>query len=394
METDLIFEILAIDVGEKSQVKTEQNLCYSLLSNSALFTAAELNGTQVQGEHVRTSVTAVAAVPSAETQLNSAFQLTSTAKLEHLEGFRKTIAEHLRKQNFEKLYILRDDVSEQLANSIYPMINRLENRLRSYVIKFMTTRLGPQWWEVTASSELKKKSNKRKNNETVFFPLVDHHAYAIDFNDLGALIYSHISGANSKEQILSDIRNVDETPEAIRELKNKLMGNYQRFFEEHFRSKGFQKKWEDLNKTRRKVAHNGLFVSADRDQAAEMFNDLNEIIDSAMSELDDLTLLDNETTQIKESLVEHGMFDVVSPETLTYELAQAERYFDGGFVGLKHFVTNHLGNQGYDFQSSYSLINAMAEKGQIEIYHVDHPHDPGITTAAVRQLRPKTAGRE
>jgi len=35
---------------------------------------------------------------------------------------------------------------------------------------------------------------------------------------------------------------------------------------------------------------------------------------------------------------------------------------------LKHFVTNYLGSIGYDYRSSYDLINQLEEEGLIELY--------------------------
>lgn len=65
----------------------------------------------------------------------------------------------------------------------------------------MTTRLGPQWFEKTATGELTRKIHQRKENEDVFSKHVDVRAYLIDFADLGQIIYTHSSGCTTKEEI-------------------------------------------------------------------------------------------------------------------------------------------------------------------------------------------------
>ena len=52
------------------------------------------------------------------------------------------------KLQFTNIRILRDDISTKIANEIYPLINRVENLLRRYLIKFFTRKIGVDWWEV------------------------------------------------------------------------------------------------------------------------------------------------------------------------------------------------------------------------------------------------------
>lgn len=61
------------------------------------------------------------------------------------------------------------------------------------------------------------------------------------------------------------------------------------------------------------------------------------------------------------------------------ECSQLKEYRD--FVGLKSFVRDYLGRQGYSFNSSYALINLLADKGKIEIYEVPNRYGAFNTTA-------------
>jgi len=73
-----------------------------------------------------------------------------------------------------------------------------------------------------------------------------------------------------KEDILKRINELEETPQAIRTLKEQLQSNYQKFFRESFKDKGFQEKWERLEKLRHKVAHNNLFTASDLEEGKEL----------------------------------------------------------------------------------------------------------------------------
>jgi len=81
---------------------------------------------------------------------------------------RKSVTQYLKSQNFDSLYVLIDQASERIACELYPLIYQVENLLRQYLIKFMVTRLGPNWWDATATSEWSQKVRQRKNNEIVF----------------------------------------------------------------------------------------------------------------------------------------------------------------------------------------------------------------------------------
>jgi hypothetical protein len=48
---------------------------------------------------------------------------------------------------------------------------------------------------------------------------------------------------------------------------------------------------------------------------------------------------------------------------------------------LKSFVRDYLGREGYSLNSSYALINLLADKGKIEIYEVPNPYGEFNTTA-------------
>ncbi len=372
----LNFELLALDTRDTSPIQCELNLLHSLLGNGRLWQRPRLDYSRIVDGDVAIAVVPIAADPELEATLNKAFLIRATGPLSTLEPLREPLAEHLKLQSFDRVYILADEVSEAIAREIYPLIYKVENLLRAYVIKFMTTRLGPQWFEKTTTSELNKKIHQRRENEEVFSQHVDIKAYLVDFADLGQIIYAHSSGCTNKEEIVRMISEVEETPEAIRALKAHLQSNYQKFFKETFKDKGFQAKWEALQKIRHKVAHNSLFTSADLARAKEIAQELRELIEEAIRLVDEVTLAAEEKEAIKESLVDRGQFDVITEDRFLEELRAAEAYFsqNNAFVGLKHFVTTHLGEKGYDYRASYEVAERLEKQNRVQIYKLDNPH--------------------
>lgn len=379
------FEVLAIDESGRSTIDSEHQLAYSVLSNSLISN----DGTYEKAKHeisihaTKIKVSKIATDVS-DAHFGKGFLLKAKGPSLELEPLREKLVAHIKSQHFGPLYILQDEISQDIACELYPKIYQVENALRGYLIKFMSTRIGPRWWEATASGEWRKKVSERKNNEAIFSKHIDSSAYLIDFSDLGKMVYEQSSGFNSKDDVIRKISECEETPDAIRKLKEELKSNYQKFFKEHFRDNDFQQKWEKLQWFRNKVAHNNLFVAKDSTEAGELTSSLLFIIKSASDEIPNIQIEEAERAAIRESIVEKGLaFEVVSEDRFMQELARAEQYFDepGKYVGLSHFIKGHLGPMGYDYASSYSVAEKLQALGKLEFYKALHPTEEYEVTA-------------
>jgi hypothetical protein len=86
-------------------------------------------------------------------------------------------------------------------------------------------------------------------------------------------------------------------------------------------------------------------------------------------------------------------FEDIDEETLKFELSKSQSWAyrnAEGFVGLSSFVTNHLGAKGYRFNSSYEIIDALCEKGEVEKYsHVTEGREYPVT--AIRLIGQQSA---
>jgi hypothetical protein len=393
MSNELKFELLALDTVEKSVVFTETNLLHAFLANGSLWNNPILDDARfrIKDGNVTLEVQRVKGDAEADTELSRAFLVTVKAEYSWLEPKRKAILDLLKDRKFDYLYVLLDQVSEKIANVLYPLIYKVENSLRAYLTRFMTTRIGPKWWEITAPNDMTNKVQQRKNNEREFSEFIDNKAYLIDFGDLGKLIYAHSSGFTKKEDIIRKVSELNEDSEtlkdAVQRLKKELDSNYQKFFSESFKQKDFQKKWEELEKIRHKVAHNNLFTDAELKQGQQLSEELINIIDIAVKKVDEVALRSEEKEAILESLASTVVLNEITESELLKELKQREEYYSargGGFVSLSNFVRVYLAAKGYDTSLTYQLIEDLRDQKKIESYYVDNPHNNSSQTLAIK----------
>lgn len=377
----LTYEVLCVDSSQSCIVQTETAVCYSLLSNSNFFPKGKLKGLNKIEDKSLSLVLSVSKVKDdddLDDQLSNTFLLRIDAPYETVEPFRINLIEHIKKQEFDNIYILTDEVSSHIAQEVYPYINKAENALRKYLMKFLVTKVGPNWWSLSADAEMKTKVNKRKNNEKIFAQVADSSAYLIDFGELGKLVYKQSSGFLSKDDIIDRIANMPETPDAIAELKIELQSNYNKFFKETFKDRNFQSKWESLEKIRHKIAHNNLFTEKDRVDAKSLSDDLLEIINEAENKVNAVKFSTQELDAIKETIAESSELKTITKEQMKARIRNTAKWSKSNkrdFMGLKQFVENYLGNGGFDVPHSYTLMDILAEEGFIRLYDhqgVDH----------------------
>ena len=184
---------------------------------------------------------------------------------------------------------------------------------------------------------------------------------------------------------------LEESPEAVQSIKRDLQNNYTKFFKDTFKDRDFQKKWEDLEKIRHKVAHNSLFVIEDLDNAERLSSELIAIIRDAYKKIDQLKFSQDERFAIMDKIVggSHA-FREITREDMIERLHASERWAAGnsnGFIGLNSYVKTYLGNAGYDFDSCYNMLRRLESEGVVEIYdHKGEGHERSVK--AIRLVRP------
>lgn len=382
----LSYEVLCVDVAGNCVAQSERALCYALLSHSNLFKEPKLiNDHTINDDKQSLSIVVKHVDPDQQVKeaLRSAFLVRARGPFSVIEPLRAHLLSHLKVQKFEHQYVLMDEVSSKLANEIYPKINSVENALRKYLIKFLVTKLGPNWWSVTADAEMQKKIVSRKNNESNFSHMADGKAYLIDFGELGKLVYAQSSGFISRDDIYSKVMSMEESVDAVRSLKQELQSNYTKFFKDTFKDRNFQQKWEELEKIRHKVAHNSLFVVDDRSVADRLCDELMQIIDDANKQIDALKFSQDEREALMDRIVSTShAFKVISHEEMLDRLRDSERWAaknSNGFIGLTSYVKTYLGNAGYDYSASFDVIRQLESEGLVEVYdHQGEGHERSV----------------
>lgn len=391
------YELLCVDTTNKCVSQTEKALCHALLAHSDLFQDPQLQHDHTIVDAKRGLSLSVKHV-KADKDLTEAFQgeflvflVRVTGPYSAIEPIRQQLLQHLKELKFDQLYVLLDEVSSSIAREIYPKVNEVENALRKYLMKFFITKVGPNWWARTADAEMQKKIGARKNNENNFSAYADGKAYLIDFGELGKMVYTQSTGYGDRQDIYDRVMKLEESPEAVQAIKRDLQSNYNKFFKDTFKDRDFQKKWEDLEKIRHKVAHNSLFVAADLAAAEQLTTDLISIVRDANRAIDQLKFSADERYAIMDKIVGGThLFRPITREDMLERLYASERWAEknsDGFIGLNSYVKTYLGNAGYDFQSCFDMIDQLASEGLIEIYdHRGEGHERSVK--AIRILRP------
>ncbi len=340
--------------------------------------------------------------------VSRAYAISLSGDDNRIERLREPLVEFIKEQNFGHLYVIRDEISEGIACKLYPCLYRIENLLRGYLIKFMATRIGPTWWELTASAEMSDKAKVRKKNELVFGRHVDNSAYLIDFDELGELVYEQSSGFLTREDILRRVTDLEESGDAVRNLKEELRTNYQKYFKQSFADRDFKSKWKRWEGLRNKIAHNNLFTNNDLVEGTALAQDIIAIITDADRSMVGLVISQGEREAIQEQVIAKTeatkaesmplqgdgsafgpAWKAITEEDFLGELRRQEQYYQarsGGFVGLTRFVRFFLGEAGFDYRSSYSMIERLKDAGRLEVYYVENPYDSETRTAALRSL--------
>ncbi|MTJ49666.1 hypothetical protein FJR05_18085 [Dolichospermum sp. UHCC 0259] len=347
---------------------------------------------------------------------SSAYYIIVEGDFDNLEPFRLKFIEQLKDMQFNHRQILIDDVSNKIALDIYPLINNIETLLRKYIVKFFITKIGTDWWSIAVSKDTREKANNQKKNEDVFTSpsRVIANVTLLNFDQLGRIIYSQSSLFTKTEDIIDKIRIAEDLDSLKLEV---LEGNFTKYFKDTFEQKDFGNKWEKLSKIRNKVAHNNYFFQKDLDLANQLCDELINIINNADTSIDALilsisdieTLVKVRNEREKEELEDQQSEDpvininedieenftqsiipennikpklslsILSEEKLIYNLKECLKQKQ--FVGLKYFVRDYLGEQGYSYNSSHSLINLLIDKGKIESYKIPNPYGDKDTTA-------------
>ena len=415
------YELLVIDDTGKSEITTEKQLLQALSYSGKLWEDSNIEDKKITDSHLNITLKVKSADLTGsltEIEYSSVFFITVKGKsFDALEKFRKNLLVHLRKLGFQHTRILKDDISTTLALDLYPLLNKVENCLRSFLVKFFIQKVGLNWWDVTAPKTVQEKVKiRRSGNEPQFSEYIDCDVTFCDFDDLGELIYKQTTGFNSPDKIVDKIMNTNSVQE-LDKLKSELQGNYTKYFKESFQDKQFDKKWKELFAVRIRVAHNNLMTANDKKVAEEntayiinVIKDAEKLIKNFAFTVEDkqaffdasASIINENSATLEEDSSEVDMDERPHPKVLgKIDLKEFERYksffmvpneeiiieqiqfFTGedSDVSLKG-VVEMLVKKGYDRRLIYSLTNLMVDKGILELYK--YTNEKGFESRGVK----------
>ena len=417
------YELLIIDDSGKSEITTEKRLLRAISYSGKLWGDDPIiSDNQIIDDKTKITLEVKSADlhgSLSELEYSSVFFVfVTSSNFETLEKFRKELLIHLRKIGFLHTRILKDDISTNLSVEIYPLLNKVENYLRSFIVKFFIQKVGLNWWEVTAPKTVQDKvKTRRSNNEPQFSSYIDCNVTFCDFDDLGELIYKQTTGFNSPDKIVDKIMHTSSIEE-LTKLKSELQGNYTKYFKESFQDKQFDKKWKELFEVRNRVAHNNLLSANDKNIATEnteyiikVIKDAEKLIkDFAFSTEDKQAFFDASASIISSSTVvaedsesqENTVEEIALPKVLgkielqeeyekfripeEFHITKEIKFFgrDGRDVSIKG-VVDSLVKRGFDKRLLYSLVNLMVDKHILELYTYKNEKDFDIRGVKIIQ---------
>lgn len=400
-----LFELLCIDPSDiKQELSLAQALCFSnkLWNGHLPRIISEGTYTKIKNDYdgIEILIKRVDTSNALTTFFEIGFLISVIShEFDTIEPIRIKILKHLKNTlQFEHIRLLTDDTSTYVANQLYPEINKIENMLRRYLIKFFMQRVGFEWWETTANKQMIEKAKLRKSNKVdEISALIDDEVRYVDFDDLGELIYKQSSGYNNPDKIVQRLLNMKNN-EDFKTLQNELQSNYTKYFKENFQDKQFEQKWKEIIKLRHKVAHQGIFYKNELIYGMEILNSLSEIIQNAEKHIDSVVFSLEDKEAILNANIESraelgskiglkvlGKLDIpdftdrpyshfidIEEDEMLREISslQFNNVNNAKFIGLKWFVTEHLAIKGYNIASSFLLVNILIDKGKIKKYEI------------------------
>ncbi|MFN5241012.1 MAG: hypothetical protein ACK5WC_07890 [Aphanizomenon sp.] len=293
-----------------------------------------------------------------------------------------------------KVYELWNDISMFYAQKAYPLIQEIENLMRKLIMQFMLINVGVNWFEEKVPQDIQQKITKRENNKpgdnkdslpkTARTDILQE----ADFIHLAELLFKPYRAIKEYQvdDILKKVKMSNSNLEnTIEELSKFLpQSNWDRYFAEKINYTNLKTDWEELYKLRCSIAHNKDFTKNDFQRVIQLTTLIKSKIQEAINIVDSIEIDIEQTEEIVSSVgtileekeLDYG-YHKITKEELIEELKKYEEVVNqkpNGFIGLRYFVMEILGNKQYDFGASFDVINRLIRRGIIKKYEVTSPH--------------------
>lgn len=378
-----IFTVLCIDQDGKSDIEDIDSMAKAIAYPTKIWGCSP----SIKDKHVF-SDNLQCEIRKLKSAVNMSFEMDFSGNFDYICDIRLPIVEHLvNRINFNRVFVIRDDASKDLAEKIYPLLNETENALRGYIIRFFAVKYGADWFERTIDENAKKKT-KDVSMKGDIENVVQNKIYNMHFKDLYSFIGDFCTGYQTRGQVIEKLLRIS-SEEELKLLQKEVQENGQKYFKDTFMKSGFESKWKGLIDIRNSVAHNKIIDKCDVEEAKKNIADILSIINDAMDKLDSVVVAEDDVLKTAENVEDAELKEVAGkishPCGLTEDIVIKELLISqkkGKYTGLRSFVYNILDKKkGFPYYASFQVINKMIDQKKIEIYQ---EQEKDYTVAAIR----------
>jgi len=196
--------------------------------------------------------------------------------------------------------LLLDEPGDEIRERAYPILARIETRLRTFVNRAMTEIIGFDWWENMVPEQVRERVEQvegRAPSESLdrYHPL--EHAY---LDDLLLVVTGSVQHwAEGRPLSMADLQELLAECSSIQELREKLamktrkISLWDEVFTHYFQREEHKERWRDLQKTiqeevvsrRHRVMHHRAMHRWELEKLEGIEQEVNALIGSAKSQL-------------------------------------------------------------------------------------------------------------
>ncbi|HIW33746.1 MAG TPA: hypothetical protein IAA29_13270 [Candidatus Paenibacillus intestinavium] len=243
----------------------------------------------------------------------------------------------------ERMEMTWDGVSSHYATIAYPLINRVENKMRGLINKFMTINSGVEWSSM-CTPKLVKDSIKRREDRNENNP----YLHSFDFIHLIDFLLKKYA-FKSSDELSKFINGLDDASKLSKEDFESYLdvSNWDRYFKQYINvdSAKLEKVWKELYSFRCLIAHNSALSKKDVERVELLCREVEEIVEEASSKLIQINLTKYErdnllVTSKKIYIDDYGKYELECginkmEETIYVKNLMNEKIVSGKFILLE-----------------------------------------------------------
>ena len=243
--------------------------------------------------------------------------------------------EALITSELEKEYIAipsYDAVSEYYCNLLYPLLNKVERKLRQLLLNIYTLNFGKDFYQKTITAEIQDKAKRviraRGSQQKKELQNLKEFFYSLEFGDIQQILFDTRWTEYDSERIQSFLKTNDDLSKlSDAELREQIKNfaprsDWDRFFDPKFINVNVQGDLEIIRGYRNSIAHCKFLGKEQYTECKKIINHLCKALDSAIQITEETDFHEKNKEYFKEAL--SGSIERISAitEGLTKSLSE------------------------------------------------------------------------